>query len=686
MVTDRGKGPSQFSWLVALVFVVTLAVATIGWLLVRENERNHIRTVTRLITSAVRSDLGIDVSTWVEEQIRLAKLWEFAEPSHEQWAYFARLYIQHHPGCETITWLDPQNQEHWLTGPQGEIAAELRFSPDESTARLLKTALATKQAVASNPFITQEGQKKWLAVVPVDQKDHFRGFVIASFDLQQSLDDMLSDIEGLGFSVAMEENGKEIYEMAGSSPENRDLSEAEDLPVARAVWHLRVWPTPQGLSQIRSNLPQFVLGFGIIFTLLLTWLAYAQTRLRGEITERGRAEEAMRLSQARFAGILEISAAAVISIDEQQNITLFNQAAEKIFGYKASEMLGQQLEILIPEHFRKVHRHHFASFADSDQRNLMLSDQRLVFGRRRNGTEFPMAAQLSKLKLGNEQVFTIVCSDVTRQVRAEEELLRAHDELETRVLERTTELRSANVALKDEIAERNAAEEEVRQLSGKIMRLQDEERRNLARELHDGAAQNLVSVTLNLNRLLDTSVRGEEEKEALSESLRLVEQCTNELRNIAYLLHPPMLEELGLSRALRGFVEGFQKRSGIVVTLKAPQELGPLDFEVQLTVFRIVQEALSNIRQHSHSPSAFISVSIEGTDLRLEIADQGSGITAGRNEAGVGLAGMKERVRLLQGRLTITTGSMGTMIRATLPLNATKPARATADEPEGARS
>ena len=683
---DRGrqKAPSRLSWFTATVSVVALAVAILAWLLVREYERNHIRNVTRLIASAVRADLSIDISTWVEEQVRLAKLWEFSEPSHEQWVYFARLYIQHHPGCESVAWVDPQNEEHWLTGPKGEIATESHFSPDDLISRMLKTALATKQAIASNPFRGQDGQKKWLAVVPVDQKDRFRGFVIASFDLQQSLDDMLTDIQGLGFSVGLEEGGRQMYQMAGSTENNRELAEPEDLPVAKATWHVQVWPTSGGLQQIRSNLPQLVLGFGIVLTALVTWLAHAYTLLTREISERRRAEEAMRMSQARFAGILEISAAAVISTDSQQRITLFNQAAEKIFGYKADEMLGQQLEILIPEHFRAVHHRHFASFAESDQRNLMLSDHRLVFGRRRDGTEFPMAAQLSKLELGGEKIFTILCSDVTRQVHSEEELLRVHDELETRVMARTAELRNANTALKAEITERTAAEEEVRQLSGKIMRVQDEERRSLARELHDGAAQDLVSVTLTLNRLLETSAEKSEDMQAVAESLRLVEQCATELRNISYLLHPPMLEELGLSRALRGYVEGFQKRSGITVMLNAPQEIGPLDFEVQLTVFRIVQEGLSNIFKHSQSATAFIGLSIDGNDLTLEIADQGNGMEQ-RDGAGVGLAGMKERVRLLQGRLTISTSSTGTIIRTKLPLSGSTSARETENRQQRAK-
>jgi signal transduction histidine kinase len=254
-------------------------------------------------------------------------------------------------------------------------------------------------------------------------------------------------------------------------------------------------------------------------------------------------------------------------------------------------------------------------------------------------------------------------------VRAEEELLRTHDDLESRALARTAALQKAYNSLESEILERKAAEEEVLQLSGKIMRLQDEERRHLARELHDGTAQNLVALTLNLHRLREVVCHNEAEITQLEECVLMVEQCSNELRSISYLLHPPMLEELGLSRALRGYVEGFEKRSRIAVTLACPEDLGFLDSDIQLTVFRIVQEALSNVMKHSQSATASIALSsAEARNLCLEISDQGNGIPEGREQSGVGLAGMRERVRLLHGQLVIHSSSSGTVMRVTLPL------------------
>jgi signal transduction histidine kinase len=134
------------------------------------------------------------------------------------------------------------------------------------------------------------------------------------------------------------------------------------------------------------------------------------------------------------------------------------------------------------------------------------------------------------------------------------------------------------------------------------------------------------------------------------------------------LLHPPLLEELGLGRTLRGYVEGFGRRSGIAVTMTAPGDLEQLGFDVELAVFRIVQEALSNIHRHSHSPTAHILLIRQDAALALEISDQGRGIPPGKDMAGVGVAAMRERVRLLRGSLDIKTGSTGTTITISLPL------------------
>ena len=656
------------SRLLLAVLLAGVIGTLISWRLVTLNERTHIQRMTRLAASAVAADLSSDLEAWTLAQVRLAKMWEFGEPSYEQWTAFANLYLDHHPGCIAIEWLDHRYEERWISRSQGE---KVPLAGNGALASVFKSAQLSRQPVLSNLLASTNGQKQWFTVVPIYQKDRFRGFVLAFFDANRSFNSMFADINGLGFSVAVEENGVEAFRLEGSTTENeRDWAQAIDVPLRGASWRLRVWSQPAVMREMRSTLPLMTLLVGFGATLLLMVIAQFVRKLSIEVAQRRRVEESLRSSQARFAGILQISAEAVVSADVDQRITLYNQAAEKTFGYTAQEAMGQSINMLIPERFRAMHAKHVTQFAESAKQSLLMSARRQVYGLRKDGTEFPMAASVSRLDIGGERLFTIICSDVTEQARAAEELRRAHDELELRVRERTADLEKSNQSLQGEILERKRAEEDVQDLSRRMMRVQEEERRNLARELHDGATQNLVALALNMAGIRDSRGLTPGALAMIEESVRLVEDCTSELRTISYLLHPPLLEELGLGRTLRGYVEGFSRRSGIAVTLTTEGELEQLGFDVELAVFRIVQECLSNIHRHAHSPTASILLSRGGQLLTLEIADQGRGLRSGADSAGVGIAAMRERVRLLKGQMEIRTGGSGTTIAIRLPLPA----------------
>jgi len=663
--SQSATGPVA-SKLVLAVLLISVTSTLICWRLAAKNERAHIQRMTHLAASAVAADLRSDMDVWLLEQIRLAKMWEFDEPTYEQWMAFAGLYLEHHPGCIAIEWLDPKYEERWISRSPGE---KTPLAGNGARERLLQSALNSKDAVLSNLLSSPNGRKQWLTVVPIYQKGLFRGFVLASFDAQLSLDTMFVDIKGLNFSVAIEENGVEAFRLDGSTPENeREWAQSIDVPLRGQTWRLKVWSRPEAMGEMRSNLPLVTLFAGLSAALLLVVIAQMVEKLRAEIAERKRVEISLRASQARFAGILEISAEAVISADEDLRITLYNQSAERIFGYSAQEALGQSMNLLIPERLREMHAQHVTRFAGSAKQSLLMSTRRRVLGLRKDGTEFPMTASVSRLDLAGKKIFTITCSDITQEVLAAEELHKAHDELEHRVQERTADLVQSNQSLQTEIADRKQAEKEVQDLSRRMMRVQEEERRNLARELHDGATQNLVALSLNMAQIRDARADAPATAAMVDECMRLVEDCTNELRTISYLLHPPLLEELGLGRTLRGYVEGFGRRSGIAVTMTAPANLEGLGFDVELAVFRIVQEALSNIHRHSHSSTAHIQLIRQDAALGLEISDQGRGIPPGKDMAGVGVAAMRERVRLLRGRLDIKTGSTGTTITISLPL------------------
>src|SRR5262249_7098157 len=166
-------------------------------------------------------------------------------------------------------------------------------------------------------------------------------------------------------------------------------------------------------------------------------------------------------------------------------------------------------------------------------------------------------------------------------------------------------------------------EHSLRELSERMLRLQDEERRRIARELHDGTLQDMAALALNLNLLKEQLPPTDHVFHALSDSLRLIQQSAGDLRTISYLLHPPVLEELGLSRTLQNYVEGFGRRSGISVSLQMTPQLGHLPNDIELTIFRIVQESLCNIHRHSNSPTASIRLLRKQHRTLLQLPDHG---------------------------------------------------------------
>jgi signal transduction histidine kinase len=260
--------------------------------------------------------------------------------------------------------------------------------------------------------------------------------------------------------------------------------------------------------------------------------------------------------------------------------------------------------------------------------------------------------------------------------RAEDELREAHAGLEMKVARRTDQLSRMNRALQDEIAERRQAEDLLRQLSTRLLRIQDEERQRLARDLHDSTAQSLAGLSMNLAVAQECrDALDERARTALDESEALAERCSREIRSMSYLLHPPLLTEVGLVAAVRWCADGFAQRSGIAVELDLARGFGRLPADVENALFRIVQECLANVHKHSGSPTARIRLERRGRSVALEVRDDGRGMPADLlkpgdavGTLGVGLLGMRERVRQLGGRFDIDSGAGGATVRVEIDL------------------
>jgi two-component system, NarL family, sensor kinase len=223
------------------------------------------------------------------------------------------------------------------------------------------------------------------------------------------------------------------------------------------------------------------------------------------------------------------------------------------------------------------------------------------------------------------------------------------------------------------------SEDELLRLTVRLFNMQDEERRRIARELHDGMAQNLFAITLNLARLQqDQNISlTAEVSDAIEDCQALCEQSLQEIRTLSYLLHPPLLDQAGLFSALQWYIEGFTRRTGIYVDLVELQDIGRLPSDIETALFRVVQECLTNICRHSGSDTASIRLEKHPDGVLLRIRDQGQGMDVSVDGSsddqiqgmGVGIPGMRQRLKQLGGRLDITSGHHGTTIVAKVPID-----------------
>lgn len=264
-------------------------------------------------------------------------------------------------------------------------------------------------------------------------------------------------------------------------------------------------------------------------------------------------------------------------------------------------------------------------------------------------------------------VFIVTLAEKHRRSMAE--AVAVHQRLDGAVKERTRELEEKNRTLLEQT-------ETVRELSGRLLHMRDEERRHIAREMHDSVGQLAAAIRINMQGLTkEAPALSPGSNLALAENISLTDQLVREVRTISYLLHPPLLDELGLSSALTWFVEGFAQRSKIEVSVELSPDFGRLPQDLEIHLFRIVQECLTNVHRYSGSLTANIRLHRLPGLVRLEVADQGTGIPQEKLKRiecqgilGVGISGMRERARQFDGRLEITSSSNGTIVVAIIPV------------------
>ena len=379
----------------------------------------------------------------------------------------------------------------------------------------------------------------------------------------------------------------------------------------------------------------------------------AASKVARDLTRTKQVEQALRESEQRIRFCLEAANLGTWDWDINTGKFRWSENMERIQGHRAGSRSGNFEAFL-------------EGISDQDREKVKQAIQRALEGDGQYHIEYRQIksdGSLGWMEAIGQVIYDAsnrpasmmgVCRDISERKAAERALTEAHDQLDARVKERTVEL--------------NRVQETLRTLSGRLLSMQDDERRRIARELHDTAGQLLVALTLTLVPVEEELQRKDSElAKPVVTSLGLIEELSRDLRTMSHLLHPPLLDEAGLHSAVRWYVEGFAKRSKIEVDLHLDPEVGRLSAEMETAIFRIVQECLTNIHRHAESGFASIVIAREALNVKVEIRDHGKGMPSPAPRAGIGIQGMRERVRQLEGEFEIESGADGTRVTAIFP-------------------
>jgi PAS domain S-box-containing protein len=383
--------------------------------------------------------------------------------------------------------------------------------------------------------------------------------------------------------------------------------------------------------------------------------AIAQLQQRAQVLE---SKLTLQESEERFRLLIEgVQDYAIFMLDPDGRVRNWNSGAKRIKGYDSAEIIGKHFSCFYPEEDLRNGKPAWELEVAAKEGRFEDDGWRV----RKDGSRFWANVIITAIRDDGGKLigFGKVTRDFTERMQMER-------------------------ALQEEVAQRRAAElhlqnseKSLRELSLHLLRTQDEERRRIGRDLHDSLGQCLTALKIKLDVLASPTGRKNDEAACeIAECVRLAEESLKEVRTISYLMYPPMLEEMGLESAIRWYVDGFSARSGINTTFEVDNDLGRLQRDVELALFRVLQESLTNVHRHSGSQTAHIRLLMSNGTVTLEVTDTGKGIPSGLLEQsgqdwtgalGVGLRGMNERMRQLGGWLEVVSTEEGTTVSAMVP-------------------
>jgi PAS domain S-box-containing protein len=355
--------------------------------------------------------------------------------------------------------------------------------------------------------------------------------------------------------------------------------------------------------------------------------------------EAERARGALGEAQRRLGAIVESAMDAVITVDDQERIVLFNRAAEQVFGVRREDMTGAPLDRLLPQRFRAAHHGHIEAFGRTGVTSRRMGDVTTLWALRpESGEEFPIEASISQAEQDGRRFYTVILRDITLRKQAEDAL--------------------------------RESQRELRELSARVLEAREEEKAHIARELHDELGQLLTALKMDLGWLRERLPAGEAASR-MNEMNSVLDRTVSATRRISADLRPLMLDDLGLADAAAWLIDDFAKRSGVACRIELPQDIPQVSKSVGTAVYRAIQESLTNIARHAGAKSAWVMLAVENGALQVEVEDDGRGIAPEdlAKARSLGLKGMRERIAFLGGSLDIARAPRGgTRIRLKVPV------------------
>lgn len=393
------------------------------------------------------------------------------------------------------------------------------------------------------------------------------------------------------------------------------------------------------LSVWRESVITVVAGTLLVSFFILVAAALLAIELRREAALNSALQEA----DDRYRLTIDSVMDAIVSVDQAQNVVMFNLAAEHMFGISAADIIGKSLASLMPLSRRDAHSGHVRSFMNSSVSSRGMGEQVDIFGLRADGSEFPLESAISQTMIDGKPQFTAVLRDVTERHRKDADLHRVNSEL--------------------------------RQLSISLQSVREEERTRISRELHDELGQQLTGLKLELTWLSARLREGRQPEPGMLDAMReMLDGTILSVRRISTELRPRILDDLDLAEAVCWQVDELTKRSNLQAVCNLPAAELVREDSLATALFRIVQEALTNVARHANADRLEVSFVRDGDELVLSVRDSGSGFVHDENGRGIGLVSMRERATAIDGKFTIMSApGHGTTIEVRVPFKVPMP-------------